>query len=154
MPTIDEQRDLLLMQALFVSALSHDDPIVNAIKQSVHTGNLRNSAEPLTILKVQITWNRESNPRKRRNGFSCMSGERVGLGRIYVRVGGQLDFDARCDALAVDRSYVSDGRSHLMEFAVFLSDSQTDCRGKKQQQRTETVAARPRKISSQSCRVV
>lgn len=54
MPTIDEQRDLLLMQASFVSPLSHDDPIVNAIKQSVHTGNLRNSAEPLTILKVQI----------------------------------------------------------------------------------------------------
>lgn len=47
-----------------------------------------------------------------------MSAERVGLGRIYVRVGGQLDFDARCDALAVDRSYVSDGRSHLMEFAA------------------------------------
>jgi hypothetical protein len=54
MATIDEQRDLLLMQASFVSPLSHDDPFVNAIKQSVHVGNLRNAAEPLTILKVQI----------------------------------------------------------------------------------------------------
>ena len=54
MATIDEQRDLLLMQASFVSPLSHEDPFVNAIRQSVHTGNLRNAAEPLTILKVQI----------------------------------------------------------------------------------------------------
>jgi hypothetical protein len=54
MATIDEQRDLLLMQASFVSPLSHDDLIVNAIRQSVHSGNLRNAAEPLTIFKVQI----------------------------------------------------------------------------------------------------
>jgi hypothetical protein len=54
MATIDEQRDLLLMQASFVSPLSHNDPFVNAIRQSVHIGNLRNTAEPLTILKVQI----------------------------------------------------------------------------------------------------
>jgi hypothetical protein len=54
MATIDEQRDLLLMQASFVSPLSHEDPFVNAIRQSVHTGTLRNAAEPLTILKVQI----------------------------------------------------------------------------------------------------
>ncbi len=52
--TIDEQRDLLLMQASFVSPLSHDDPFVSAIRHSVHSGNLRNAAEPLTILKVQI----------------------------------------------------------------------------------------------------
>jgi len=54
MATIDEQRDLLLMQASFVSPLSHDDPFVSAIRQSVHSGNLRNAAESLTILKVQI----------------------------------------------------------------------------------------------------
>ena len=54
MAIIDEQRDLLLMQASFVSPLSHDDPFVNAVRQSVHTGNLRNAAAPLTILKVQI----------------------------------------------------------------------------------------------------
>jgi len=54
MATIDEQRDLLLMQASFVSPLSHDDPFVSAIRQSMHSGNLRNAAEPLTILKVQI----------------------------------------------------------------------------------------------------
>ena len=50
--------------------------------------------------------------------FPCMSGERVGLGRVYVRVDGKLDFDTWCDALAAGRSYVSDGKSHLMEFAA------------------------------------
>jgi hypothetical protein len=48
--------------------------------------------------------------------FPCISGERVGLGRVYVRLDGQLDFDRWCDALAAGRSYVSDGRAHLMEF--------------------------------------
>ena len=50
--------------------------------------------------------------------FPCMSGERVGLGRVYVRVDGKLDFDTWCDALVAGRSYVSDGKSHLMEFAA------------------------------------
>jgi len=50
--------------------------------------------------------------------FPCMSGERVGLGRVYVRVDGKLDFNTWCDALAAGRSYVSDGRTHLMEFSA------------------------------------
>ena len=50
--------------------------------------------------------------------FPCMSGERVGLGRVYVRLDGKLDFDSWCDALAAGRSYVSDGKCHLMEFAA------------------------------------
>ena len=53
--------------------------------------------------------------------FPCMSGERVGLGRVYVRLPGKLDFDAWCDALAAGRSYVSDGRTHLMEFSASTS---------------------------------
>ena len=50
--------------------------------------------------------------------FPCMSGERVGLGRVYARLDGKLDFDRWCDALAAGRSYVSDGRTHLMEFSA------------------------------------
>lgn len=50
--------------------------------------------------------------------FPCMSGERVGLGRVYARVDGSLDFDRWCDAIAAGRSYVSDGRTHLMEFTA------------------------------------
>jgi len=53
-----------------------------------------------------------------------MSGERVGLGRVYVRLDGNLDFDSWCDALAAGRSYVSDGRTHLMEFAASSSTAQ------------------------------
>ena len=53
--------------------------------------------------------------------FPCMSGERVGLGRVYARLDGKLDFDRWCDALAAGRSYVSDGRTHLMEFSAALA---------------------------------
>ncbi len=56
--------------------------------------------------------------------FPCMSGERVGLGRVYVRLDKKLDFNSWCDALAAGRSYVSDGRTHLMEFAASSSTTQ------------------------------
>jgi len=50
--------------------------------------------------------------------FPCISGERVGLGRVYARLDGPLDFDRWCDAVAAGRSYVSDGRTHLMDFSA------------------------------------
>ena len=53
--------------------------------------------------------------------FPCMSGERVGLGRVYARLDGKLDFDRWCDALAAGRSYISDGRTHLMEFSAAIA---------------------------------
>ena len=54
--------------------------------------------------------------------FPCMTGERVGIGRVYARVDGRLGFDAWCDAVAAGRSYVSDGRTHLMEFTAAATD--------------------------------
>lgn len=50
--------------------------------------------------------------------FPCIYGERVGLGRSYVRLDGKLDFDAWAEGIKRGRSYVSDGKSHLMDFAV------------------------------------
>ncbi len=52
--------------------------------------------------------------------FPCMSGLRVGQGRVYVRLGDSksLDFDAWCAGLAGGRSYVSDGFAHALEFTV------------------------------------
>ena len=51
--------------------------------------------------------------------FPCIYGERVGLGRVYVKLAdGQLDFDRWCEGIKQGRSYVSDGRSHLIDFQV------------------------------------
>jgi hypothetical protein len=52
--------------------------------------------------------------------FPCMSGERVGQGRVYVQLGRQkhLDFGAWCDGLARGPSYVSDGFAHALTFKV------------------------------------
>jgi hypothetical protein len=51
--------------------------------------------------------------------FPCIYGERVGLGRVYVKLAdGKLDFDRWCEGLKLGRSYVGDGRSHLVEFKV------------------------------------
>ena len=51
--------------------------------------------------------------------FPCIYGERVGLGRIYVKMpAGPLNFDAWVDGLKDGRSYVGDGKSHLLDFTV------------------------------------
>jgi hypothetical protein len=50
--------------------------------------------------------------------FPCIYGERVGLGRSYVHLDGKLDFDRWCDGIKKGRCYVSDGKSHLLDFTV------------------------------------
>lgn len=49
--------------------------------------------------------------------FPCIYGERVGLGRSYVRQP-QLDYGDWVIGLREGRNYVSDGKSHLLDFAV------------------------------------
>ena len=51
--------------------------------------------------------------------FPCIYGERVGLGRSYVRLdGAELTFDDWVIGVRDGRSYVSDGLSHLIDFTV------------------------------------
>lgn len=51
--------------------------------------------------------------------FPCIYGERVGLGRSYVKLDqGPLDFDRWTEGIKLGRSYVGDGRSHLVDFRV------------------------------------
>ena len=49
--------------------------------------------------------------------FPCIYDDRVGLGRTYAKLE-QLTFDNWLSAIRNGRSYVSDGRSHLMDFAA------------------------------------
>ena len=48
--------------------------------------------------------------------FPCIYGQRVGIGRSYVKLDGKLDFDRWCGGIAAGRCYASDGMSHLMNF--------------------------------------
>ena len=48
--------------------------------------------------------------------FPCMSGERVGIGRVYAQVDGPLTFSKWVRSVGDGRSYVSDGLCHLMNF--------------------------------------
>ncbi|HEX8117098.1 MAG TPA: CehA/McbA family metallohydrolase, partial [Pyrinomonadaceae bacterium] len=50
--------------------------------------------------------------------FPCIYADRVGMGRSYVQLGATLDYDAWVKGLREGRSYVSDGRSHLLDFKV------------------------------------
>jgi hypothetical protein len=50
--------------------------------------------------------------------FPCITDDRVGLARSYAKVSGGLTYRKWIDAVQAGRNYVSDGRSHLMDFAV------------------------------------
>ena len=52
--------------------------------------------------------------------FPCIYGERVGLGRSYVKLpaGSPLDFDHWAEGIKAGSCYVSDGASHLIDFTV------------------------------------
>jgi hypothetical protein len=52
--------------------------------------------------------------------FPCISGSRVGQGRVYVhlRKVDKVDFGRWCEGIARGRSYVSDGYAHALEFTV------------------------------------
>jgi hypothetical protein len=50
--------------------------------------------------------------------FPCIYGERVGVGRSYVHVPGKLNFEEWAEGIKQGRCYVSDGKSHLMDFTV------------------------------------
>jgi hypothetical protein len=50
--------------------------------------------------------------------FPCITDDRVGRARSYAKVDGPLTYRKWIDAVRSGRNYVSDGKSHLMGFAV------------------------------------
>ena len=50
--------------------------------------------------------------------FPCITDDRTGLARSYCKVDGPLTYRKWIDAVRAGRNYVSDGRSHLMNFSV------------------------------------
>jgi hypothetical protein len=50
--------------------------------------------------------------------FPCIYDSRVGEGRTYAKISGSLTYDNYTKAVRDGAVYVSDGRSHLMDFAV------------------------------------
>lgn len=48
--------------------------------------------------------------------FPCIYGERVGLGRSYVKIEGRLTYAEWCEGIRKGRNYVSDGKSHILDF--------------------------------------
>ena len=50
--------------------------------------------------------------------FPCIYGEKVGLGRSYVKLEGPLAFDPWTEGVRKGRSYVTDGKSHLLDFKL------------------------------------
>ena len=49
--------------------------------------------------------------------FPCIYGDRVGLGRSYVRLD-KLSYDGWTEGIRDGRAYVTDGKSHLVDFRV------------------------------------
>jgi len=50
--------------------------------------------------------------------FPCVYDSRVGMGRTYASLSSAISYGSWVEALKAGRSYVSDGRTHLMNFTV------------------------------------
>jgi hypothetical protein len=50
--------------------------------------------------------------------FPCIYGERVGLGRSYVKLAPKWTYEDWCEGIRAGRNYVGDGFSHLMDFRL------------------------------------
>jgi hypothetical protein len=50
--------------------------------------------------------------------FPCIFDDRVGMARSYAKVDGPLTYRKWLDAIRAGHSYVSDGKTHLMDFTV------------------------------------
>jgi hypothetical protein len=50
--------------------------------------------------------------------FPCIYDGRVGIGRTYAQVDGGLSFAGWLNGLRIGRTYVSDGKSHLLDFRI------------------------------------
>ena len=53
--------------------------------------------------------------------FPCVYGDRVGMGRSYVRLD-RLDYGQWAEGIRAGRAYVTDGKSHLVDFRVDAVD--------------------------------
>jgi len=58
--------------------------------------------------------------------FPCIYDSRVGQGRTYAKIHGPLTYDNYVKAVQDGAAYVSDGRSHLMDFKVENTEVGTD----------------------------
>jgi hypothetical protein len=54
--------------------------------------------------------------------FPCIYDARVGIGRTYAKLDRELTYAGWLDSLKAGRSYVSDGKTHLMDFRVSGSE--------------------------------
>ena len=58
--------------------------------------------------------------------FPCIYDERVGMGRSYAKLGAALNFDAFVEQIKLGGNYVSDGKSHIVDFRVDTAEPGRD----------------------------
>ena len=95
----------------FIVDVTHPDAVdfISAGRHAAHLG-----AEHL----VSHAECRLPDADQRRDGFPCIYRRSVGLGAIYAKLDGALTYRKWIDAVQAGRNYVSDGKSHLMDFTV------------------------------------
>lgn len=50
--------------------------------------------------------------------FPCITGERVGMGRSYVKLDKALNYSSWCEGIQQGRNYVSEGHSHIIDMKL------------------------------------
>jgi len=75
--------------------------------------------------------------------FPCITDAVVGQGRVYAKVDGPLSYQAWLHSVRLGRSYVSDGRSHLMDFRINGMEVGTRAPGQPEEKTSEIDLAAP-----------
>ena len=57
--------------------------------------------------------------------FPCIYGEKVGLGRSYVKLPAKWTYEDWCEGIRAGNNYVSDGKSHIMDFRIARETAKT-----------------------------
>jgi hypothetical protein len=111
------------------SVLNYEIPPFNGIGANEYIMDVTHDAVDF-ISAVDTPWPNEMNIWYHTNNagyrvklsgetdFPCIYGDRVGLGRIYAKLDGPLKFEPWLAAMKAGRSYVSDGKAHLVDFKV------------------------------------
>jgi hypothetical protein len=75
--------------------------------------------------------------------FPCITDDVVGQGRVYAKIDGPLTYKAYLEAIRTGRTYTSDGRSHLMDFAVNGKEVGTVAAGQSEDKASELDLSAP-----------
>src|SRR5579862_539804 len=102
-----------------MQGIGANEYIVTVTQQAIDFYSAGDTPAPWELNMWYHTLNCGLRPRlSGETDFPCIFDERVGLGRSYFKPEKKLDYAGYIEAIKNGRSYISDGRSHIIDFTA------------------------------------